>query len=313
MTPLFTEVQFTPECHTILEAWQTGSLSYKDAIEKLMLFSGNAAAQGHPLEEGSAELALGSLLHFRGNLSRSFHHLMRARSLYSLAVHQNGMAYADLLQAQNYAYTGHIRMATSVFHTVYEIASSTGNDILKAEAAVQEGIALLSVSKSSAALNQLEHALTQVKALPEGPYRNQLLVKTYDALAETNLAQRRPENAWAEALNGWSISKQDHSTLVKGYAHRAIGRVIMSLNGSPYPPEFDDDATKYLQTAVNAFNQADNEPEMARTNFLLAKCYAANRQHSQARQLMQKTLLLFTRLGMVEDADHAAHFCARIS
>ncbi len=312
MTPLLTEVQFTPECRTVVEAWQAGSLSYKDAIETLTIYSGNAAAKGHPLEEGCAELALGSLFHFRGNLSVSFRHVMRARSLYSLAVERNGMACAELIQARNYAYTGYTRMATTVFHSAYEIACTTGNETLKAEAAVCEGTTFLRAGKSSTALSQLDYALVLVKALPEGDQRAMLLTKTYEALTETYLAQRSPETAWTEALNCWSVAHQYQTQVVQAYANRAVGQVIMTLNGSPYPPEFDDDATTYLNSAINAFKLADMEPEMARTKFLLAQYFAATKRHSIAFQLMQKTTLLFTRLGMVEDADQAAHFCARM-
>lgn len=92
----------------------------------------------------------------------------------------------------------------------------------------------------------------------------------------------------------------------KGYANRALAEII-SVN--PVPPmdkRFVNDPNVYFQAANDAFLEIHAEGEVARTIYAHAlSLLRAGRQMMAARKL-QLAMIIFTRLGMVDDAARAA-------
>ena len=90
-----------------------------------------------------------------------------------------------------------------------------------------------------------------------------------------------------------------------GFAHRAIGDVMTELGESP-DPEFGNDPDEHYQAAVDAFRQIKAEGEVGKTFFAQGQSLTKRHKRRLAGRKFQQAMVIFTKLGMTDDASKAA-------
>jgi len=124
-------------------------------------------------------------------------------------------------------------------------------------------------------------------------------------MAVIHLRQGDAKAAWGQALKALEASEKSGKPLQRGYANRIMGEVITELKESPEPP-LPSDPDEYFRTALAAFREINAEAELARTMYAHALSMAARGRRMIAARKLQQVMIIFTRLGMVDDAARAA-------
>jgi len=277
-------------------------------IEELLMQSGDAAAAGDPASEAQAELFLGDVQQKRGNIEKSIGHLRRARALYGLVHDYGGIASSELLQGQNYRNIGQYDHAVDALTAALSIAQKYGLRELQADASVMLGLLYLEVGQYTQAHQSLDYGLVFARRLHDAALREHLVHMAVDGMVNLQLQQKRPTHAWMQTMVLWKRSQQTDKPLYIGIANRAVGQVIAELGTSPYPSDFSPDAQQYFNEAIRIFDSINAEVELAHTLFTQAR-YLQN--STAASRSLQKAVRLYTRLGMVVLADHAAEQLGR--
>jgi tetratricopeptide (TPR) repeat protein len=299
--------EFNQRCVSIVRSWQHGDLPFADAVAQMTRLSDEARRSGHAANEGRAEHALGFLQHYRGNLNTSIQHYERARSLFRRVNNLDRVGTMDLNQGENYRFKGDFMRALRLYRSAHELAKSTGNVNLQTMAAVNEGLVLLAVGDNTSALNAFTAALqlTDQWEDRDDPNLPGLLCELYHGVAVVFLRQQRFRDAWENALRALEIASSTELPHQLGYANRTIGEVITELGQAP-DSGFSNDPDDYFQAAMKCFKTLNEEAELARTMYAHALSMSHRGRRTMAAKKLQQVMIIFTRLGMVDDIARAA-------
>ena len=299
--------EFDERCTAIFSSWENGDLPFKETIARLAIYCQEAIAAGQLANQGRAEQLLGNVQHYHGNLTTSIHHWERARQLFARINNQWRMATMDMNIGESYRFQGDCERAIQLYRTAYKIADEAGILRTKTLATVNEGLALLAIQQDSAARVAFEHALQlSSEGWPEADYDKWLSLhcEIYHGMATIYLREDNPEAAWECAVQALELTAANALPRPRGYAQRTAGEVITHLGISP-DPRWSSDADEYFHAAIDSFREINAEAELARTMYAHAVSLAQRgRQVAAARKLQQATII-FTRLGMLDDAAHA--------
>lgn len=309
-TALVQDTEPTPEFYahsmSIMNRWQSGALPFAEVERQLSDLYKEASADNHLANQGRIEQILGVIQSYRGNLNISIHHYERARAFFAQVNNRLRIAICDLNLGEVYRYKGDFNRARSLYEKSYEASKILGNIENQAFAIANKGQMLLSMGQLAAAKVDLQESyqLTLLFA-PESDERTSLQCEIHHALTLLYLLQDQTDAAWDEAKQAYAIAAAVSQPLEKGFANRAVAEVVTAIDTTP-GEGFSHDADQYYQAANEAFYEINAEGEMARTMFAHAKSLARRGRRMTAARKLQRAMILFTQLGMIDDAAKAA-------
>jgi tetratricopeptide (TPR) repeat protein len=298
--------EFNQRCVTAIQSWQSGEMPFNDAVTQMELLLAQARRAGHIANQARAEHGLGFLQHYRGNLNTSIRHYEQARSLYLRAGNRDRAANIDLNQGENYRFKGEFNRARRLYRAAFETAHELGNLRIQTIAAVNEGLVLLTLEKLDAAQSALQRGYELAAQWTENhDALPGILCEIHHGMSVIHLARDEHQAAWDHALKALEAARTNQQPLQIGYANRTLGEVVTAIQGAPLP-DLPSEPDEYFRTSVAAFREIDADAEMARTMFAQARSLAMRGRRTTAARKLQQAMIIFTRLGMVDDAARAA-------
>lgn len=290
-----------------MQAWSQAQLSAAEALQRLQELAKAAEEEQHTVHQGRAEHLMGNIHHTIGNLTTSSAHYERARRLYLRANNRCRVAMMDMNMGENHRLRGEFLRARRLYRSAYEVARDLRDVRLQTMSVVNEGLALISLKDYRAARYALQeglHLLEQhASAIAEARH---IYCYIYHGLATLELLVDKPEAAWNYARLSLQYATQDDQVLSVGLAWRALGDVATALDPLPADPELPDNPDDFYRNALDAFREIQAEAEVGHTLFHHAKSLAVRGKRRPAAQLFREAMVIFTRLGMTEDAARAA-------
>lgn len=298
--------EFEQRCMDVRKNWESGELAFKDAIATLSSYRDEAIHSGHVANEGMAEMVLGTIQHYRGNLNRSIQHYQRARELFASLDNREFTTRIDLNQGENYRFKGDTSYALQLYRSAFQSAAAIGHIRMQTVAALNEGLLLVTAEQYTAARRCFETALQLLEKWPQHEaIIDSILCEIDYGMAKIHLQRGDVEAAWQEAMKSWSIAQRTELPLHIGFANRTIGQVVAQHGASP-DPNFEDDPDVYFAAATRAFREINAEAEVARTIFAQAVAQAQRGDRLEAAHKLQQVTVIFGKLGMIGDAARAA-------
>jgi tetratricopeptide (TPR) repeat protein len=302
------DVEPTPEFYArsleIMNQWQSGELPFEQANAALTAMEQAAVAANHLANQGRIEQILGYVQSYRGNLNVSIHHYERARALYTQVGNKLRIAICDLNIGEVYRYKGDFNRARALYEKCYEASHEIGDIPNQAFALCNRGQMYLSMGQLANARADLEESFRLSHNL-EDDERSSVQCEVHYALTMLHLQNSHIDAAWAAAQAANDIAYQTNDPLQRGFANRAIAEVL-TVAGQVPGDGFSADPDTYFQAASEAFREINVEGEIARTMFAHAKSLARRGRRMTAARKLQLAMIIFTRLGMVDDAAKAA-------
>jgi len=298
---------FEASCQEIMQAWSQAELSAADALARLGEL-GKAAEEANQIaNQARAEHLIGNVHHTIGNLPTSSACYERARRLYMRVNDRRRMATMDMNMGENYRLKGEFLRARRLYRSAYEVARELNDARLQAMSIVNEGLALISLKEYRAARHALQEGQNlldgHASSIAEAPF---IYCYAHHGLASLELLASNPQSAWEHARLALHYAIQDNQALVIGFAWRTLGDAVSALEPLPADPELPDNPDDFYRNALDCFRDIQAEGEIGRTLFHHAKSLAARGKRRPAAQLFREAMVIFTRLGMTEDAARAA-------
>jgi tetratricopeptide (TPR) repeat protein len=289
-----------------VRAWESGELPVKDAVAQLQQLHQDALNANHLANQGRAEHLMGYLQHYRGNLDVSIRHYERARALYLRVGNRVRAAAIDLNQGENYRFKGDFARARRLYRAAYDAATELNELRIQTIALVNEGLVLLATGQYDDARAAFQEGYQLACEWPE-PNSNLygILCEVHHGMATIHMHAHQHSEAWEEALRGLETASQSKQPFHLGFANRIMGEVVTALGGAP-EEGFSADPDDYFRAALEAFREVNAEAELARTMFAQAKSLSTRGRRTTAARKLQQAMIIFTQLGMVDDAARAA-------
>ncbi|MBZ0282071.1 MAG: hypothetical protein K8L97_15130 [Anaerolineae bacterium] len=298
--------EFNDRCRSIVSRWETGELPFAEAAEQMAVLGKEALSSGHLANQGRVEQLMGFMEGYRGNLNVSIHHFERARALYIQVSNQRRIAICDLNIGESYRYKGDFNRARALFDKAYRAFEDLDDPENEALAIGNRGQMFLSMGSLENARQDLLQSGKLARQLEyDSASRTAILCELYHAMTSLFILKDQFEDAWTEAMKAHKVAQAVNRPLERGFAYRAIAEVINAMGESP-DPNFENDPDAYYQAANDAFREINIEGEMARTMFAQAKSLSKRGRRMTAARKLQLAMVIFTRLGMVDDAAKAA-------
>jgi tetratricopeptide (TPR) repeat protein len=296
----------------VMNGWQSGANTYQVAVDALNTLRQEAADTGSRIHEALIENTFGIMHGYRSNLNQSLVHFENARRLYEQAGARQRLANCDLNIGETYRLKGNFTRARACFHQAYEQAKQF--DLLNIQAIAltneaQMWISLRSYEKARETLQKVHSFCEQPWSSPETDRDRQGRLdnncEMYVAFVEVYLEQNRVEESWLHARQAFEIARILKRPLRTGFANRAVGNVVTRIEKIP-DSAFSENPDDYYRAALEAFREVRAEGEVGKTLFAQGKSHAHRGKKRSAAQLFQQAMVIFTRLGMTDDAAKAA-------
>lgn len=282
-------------------------MPYTEAREALGSLAEDATQRGHLADQGRVEQMIGYIEVVRGNLNVSIHHFERARAAYSQVGNTLRAAVCDMNIGESYRNKGDFKRALALYGKAYEAFRAEGDLENQAFAINNRGQAWLSMGRVDKAHEDLMAGLRLAQDIPtDVADRHTLLCELNLAIARLFIVRKRYGMAWEAAVRAYEVAAENPSATARGYANRALAEVISAAGVPPMDKRFVNDANVYFQAANDAFLEIHAEGEVARTMFAHALSLARQGRKMMAARKLQLAMIIFTRLGMVDDAAKAA-------
>lgn len=304
------EPEFRQRYREIFDQWQAGQLPFKQAVDQMMELKKEAISAGQYANQGAIENNIGIMQGYRANLDEGIRHFERARELYEQAGNREHLISTILNLGETYRLKGNFTRAQRYFHAASEASRDIGRIFSQAVAITNEAQISLSMGHLDRARQRLEEALK----LCENPWdepnarerdRIDNLCEVHHALATICLDENKPQEAWKHAKAALDNAEKIDAAIRVGYANRAIADVITELGKAP-EEGFSDDPDEYYKKSIDAFREVKAEGESARTLFAQAHSLGKRGKKRRAARLFQQVMIIFTKLGMTDDAAKAA-------
>lgn len=300
---------FTERCQRVISRWEGGDLPFKEAVAQLTIM-GQEAAGGQPANHARAEQSLGYVQGVRGNLNASIQHFERARSLYQRAGNARRLAAIDLNLGENYRNKGEFARAIDLFRTARQAAEQHDMLNVRTLASSNEGLALMTIGHDDEAREALGRGLKLTEEWPTETERDvvarqRVQCEAHQGLAVIALREGDLTTAAEHAQATLALGNASSDPILIGLANRIAGDVV-TQTGEPLEPDTSADPDDYFREALEAFRGLNAEAEMARTMYSQALSLAARGRATTAARKLQHVMILFSRLGMVDDANRAA-------
>lgn len=301
-------LEFDDYCLGVLRRWETGELPLKEAVTLITHKAREAVADNHLANQGRAEHLLGYMQHYRGDLNASIRHYDRARALFQKVGNERRVATMDLNNGENYRLKGDFTRARRLYQSAYTTADRLGDIPLKTMAIVNEGLALQESGQKTAALKALREGLELTDQWTDRLDRLPgLRCEIHHGLSEIYLANNQISDAWTHARQTLTTARLSGEPKQIGYAYRALGEVVTMMDAIPADDDtMPTDPDEFFRLALHAFREVNMEAEVARTMFAQARSLATRGRRTMAARKLQQVMIMFSELGMVDDAAKAA-------
>lgn len=301
--------EFRAQCNAIFDSWRSGKLPFSDAAQRLQTMAAEAIAAKQLSNQGATEVLMGVMQGYRANLNESINHFERARDLFEQAGDHDRTVTCILNIGETYRLKGNFTRAQRFFHQAYEAAVEINNVSVQSIALTNEGQMLLSMGKVSESQEAL-HKAYELSNVPleterEEKNRHAMQCEVLYALAMLYIEMDDLSTAWKYATRSLKQAEELQIPDRLGFANRAIGEVLTVLGKAP-TSDIDPDPDTYFQAANEAFREVKAEGELAKTMFAHGKSLAKRGKRMAAARKLQQAMVIFTRLGMVDDAAKAA-------
>ena len=309
----------TPEvqekCRTILQTWQAGDLEFEKASAELRNIQEDAKMRANLPDEARVEFVFGFMQGYRANLVLAEKHFQQAREMYE-AIGDRARHLSCILNLGEIArQRGDFTRAHRLFDEAYDTAKTMEGELdTQTIALSNKGQALLSAGNAADAQEALEFAYDLYEQLPEDKQSPSLLIEIQQGLAMIYLAKADIEKAWSAAKEALHFAHEVNQPLPLGMANRTMAEILTELAQIPAEDreKFPLDIDSYFQESMQAFQSISAEGEMARTMFAQAKSLGKRGRQLQAARRLQEAIIIFSRLGMVNDATKAAELQSQI-
>ncbi len=311
---------FRARCDVIYEAWFQGGGDFRAAVESLITLENEALIGAHYAHQGLVENVIGMMYGYRADLDQSIRYFSRARDMFERANNPAQVVRAVMNLGETYRQKGDFPRARQFFRTAYEQAGLLNVPATQAFAAANEGHLLLSMKQYDRARERFEKALELAPSVEK--VLSQLEVKTdaIQGMAKVHLQVGENSAAWKCAVESMGLSQQSQQPLMLGCAYRTMGEVLTALGHTPSgtpaadPNAPDPAATNehlgdpdmYFQLSIEMFREINAEGEIARTVHMQGMSLLTRGQNMTASRKFYQAMLLFTKLGMKDDANKAA-------
>jgi tetratricopeptide (TPR) repeat protein len=303
---------FRERMDAVIHGWQGGATTYQAAVDSLNALRQEATDAGSIVHEGAIENTFGIMHGYRSNLNQSLVHFENARRLYEQAGARSRLANCDLNIGETYRHKGNFTRARACFHQAYEQAKQFDLLSIQSIALTNEAqmwISLRSYEKARETLQKVLSFCEQPWSSPETDRDRQGRLdnncEMYVAFVEVYLEQNRVEEAWLHARQAFEIARILKRPLRTGFANRAVGNVVTRMEHLP-DTSFSGNPDDYYRAALEAFRDVKAEGEVGKTLFAQGKSHAHRGKKRSAAGLFQQAMVIFTRLGMTDDAAKAA-------
>jgi tetratricopeptide (TPR) repeat protein len=315
-TPLPPEPQHNPafreQVNTILSQWQGGTITYAVALESLNKLKQAAVDAQHLVHQALVENSLGIMQGYRSNYTQSLVHFENVRRLYEQAGAFSRLSGADLNIGETYRLRGNFTRARTYFHQAYESAKRYDNRANQTVALTNEAQMWLSLNSLDKAQETLSKALELSETPWENPEPDSRRLSRLDnaceieyCFVELKMRQNKAPEAWQHARRAYEVAQELQRPIRRGFANRAMGSLVTVLTEIP-DEGFAADPDSYFKAALEAFKEVKAEGEVGKTLYAHGKSYALRGKKRNAAQLFQQAMVIFTRLGMTDDAAKAA-------
>lgn len=289
--------------------WERGELPAREVQAQIEAMSRAAQADDHAANQGRAEMLLGVLHGYRANLDASVRHFERARALFEQAGNRCRAIDCILNLGESYRLQGNFTRARQLFRAASEAAREVDEIDTEAIALCNEGQMLISMDQPEHARASLIRASETASRIPDAAKRDELDCEIEYALAITLLRLNDAPQAWTHALNSRALAgRRNDQPLLAGLANRGLGEVLTALGGLPADsdPALPADPDACFVASTEAFQSIRADGEAARSLYAHALSLSVRGDDVQAARKLQQAMIIFTRLGMADDAAKAA-------
>jgi len=302
-----TTPEFREKVQAVIQGWQTGELPFREAMTTLKQYQQEARESGHRSNQARIETALGYVQGYRGNLTASINHYEHARNLNKLMGDDQAVMIADLNTGVNYRLKGDFNRALTLYQSVQEQAHQLEAYDVMAMAMSNEVLIQLRLEHQELAVAVLDKLMALAETHYQPDDRNWPIILCEGCYGQAIACIRAGDAnaAWDAAMRSWKIAHEVGSPMHRGYANRTVALVIEVLDKVP-SPDFKTDPDTYFAASVRAFKEIKAEAELAQTMFSHALSLGRRGMRTTAARKLQQSLVIFTRLGMVDDAARAA-------
>lgn len=304
--------EFRRRTNDVFGQWQRGELSYGDTLKALLDLQQEAIEAKNLMNQGRIENLLGIIHGYRGDLNQSIVHFEQARRLNENAGAEAELSVIDLNIGETYRLKGNFTRARSYFHRASQMAKKLNKYGTQANALTNEAQMWLSLKSYRKARMILEEALELCyrpweEEETDGDRRSRLDVtcEAHHTMVAIALSEEDHETAWENAQKAHDVAQELQYPLRLGFANRAIGDVLTVLKASP-DDAFKDDPDEYYRIALDYFQEIKSESEVAKTLYHHGRSLAKRGKGRRAAKLYQQSMIIFTKLGMTDDAAKAA-------
>jgi tetratricopeptide (TPR) repeat protein len=299
--------EFNARCVEVHNIWADGNKPLAEAIADMMTLRGEAASTGAMANQARAETFLGIMYGYQGNLMSSIQYFERARALFTQVGNLRRIAICDLNLGETYRYKGDFNRARQFFERAYETHRGLNDRDNEATALCNRGQMFLSLGDLDRAHEDLSLAYSIARDLAEDNLRRDVLIcEIHRSLTSVYIAQGQLDRALQEAQAARAIAEMTQKPLDIGHANRAMGQALTALHLASATPDGSISPDSYFQRANEAFREINAEGEVARTMFEHATSLARRGRRIMAAKKLQLAIVIFTRLGMIDDAAKAA-------
>ncbi len=316
--------------------WESGELAFADALDRIAILAEEARAAKHIANLAYCEMIMGVMHGYRANLDVSVRSFERARALYEQVGNRLRTTQAMHNIAECYRMKGNFVMARQFFRASQDAAAAMNKVDLQASGMINEAAMLVSMDHPDGARQLYEKAMNLLKQMPEDHERRApLMSEAFSGIAIAHLQMNETQHAWDCAREALKWAQQAKKPLMLGLAYRALGQVVTATlanllpdhesSTEPFTPikitqtsemravsatalgeTPSGDPDDYFRLSSEALQEIKAEGELARTTFEHAKSLAARGRGMTAARKFQQAMILFTRLGMADDAAKAA-------
>lgn len=313
MTVPQSDSTFTDRYRAVMQAWEAGDLNIKQAERDLEALRDEAHDAGDLMGEGNVALNLGILHGYNGQFVSSARYFDTARELFTEAGADREVVTCELNIGEVYRLQGNFTRAQLFFRRAYEHGKKIDDIRTVVVSLTNEGQMWLSMGSDKKALASLEEAL----GLAQHPYsgdetervqlaRLTVLAEIHHALTQICLHQDDAQAAWSHAKQAHVYAQQAGQPMALGLSNRALANALTALGGAPKGEKFDGNPDIYYKAALTYFKKVKMEADIAKTLVARGKSLIQRGKTPSAARLLQRALVIFTKLGMTDDAAKTA-------
>jgi tetratricopeptide (TPR) repeat protein len=302
---------FRGRVNPIFDAWQANKINFQEALKQLEALRQEAIGEGNGISEAAIYNILGIMYGYRANYDESINNFTKARDLFDKHGAKRRVATCDLNLGETYRLRSNFTKARQYFHSASEAAKSLGHIQTQTIALTNEGQMWISLKSFDKGRKTLEEALDLAThkwiAENERERATQIdnLCEIHSAFVNLYLQENNGEKAWENAKKSLEYAKELDRPVRFGYANRAMADVVTLMGKAP-EDGYSADPDEYYQTALDAFRQVKAEADVGKTLFAQGQSLAKRGKTRSAGQKLQQAMVIFTKLGMTEDAAKAA-------